>query len=340
MTFLSNENLEQIITIFGEYMRDKYNVNIVSFDDNLSNIVLKNMRLIAANAGGGESNKELNIAVLGNLRKYYVGKLQQQASLKQAVRDTEVYGNRNIVFKETVPIDTTIDKKQIDLSKKMEALEARRASDISKPRPPEIDAGIKERAESMEDFLIKVKELEKERDRTYIEVEDVSLREIRGSRTGGSTSSEIDILSSGDNIKSIEFLSGAPSTAAKKAAMSSRQVVNSSQPLPIHTPIINVNKNLKVAKNTLSTLESGNYFIKCLSVKYSNDDFDHIISLKFSGESLVIFKFVDYSLVGDKATVMYEPIVPNDRVVIDSTYEIADTNWLGFSLVVVKPPGF
>jgi len=280
MIFLSNENLVQINSIFGEYMHDKYNIDTSTYDD-LSEVTPKFMKIVAGNAQGVESIKDLNILVLGQLRRYY---------LSRTMRDKEIHGNRKVVFKESMPIDAGSDKKNIDLFKKAETLEARRNAEFAVPRPPEPDSGVKEVAENMDDFLARVKELEKER-----ETEAVSNKEV----------------------KNIEYLSAG--AAARK-------------PLPI----VNVNKNLRVAKDNLVSLNEGYYYIKCLSVKYNTEDFDHIIAIKIS-ETPVVFKMTDYSLVGDKSTVMYEPILSNDKVNIDPSF-VCPPGWISFTIVVLKAP--
>ena len=316
MIFLSNENLEQIVTIFGEYMRDKYSIDVTSNPvDNVPDLALKVMRMTAANAKGVESVKDLNVQVLGQLRRYYMNKLnsspappppmparQRSAQPEVLIRDDAVFGNRKVVFSDEIPVDASINKKSVDLNKKMEALEARRNAEFSAPRPPEPEQGTIEKAESTEDFLAKVRQLELERETAPAPQAQVS----------------------------------SPMPASAFMGNASAPMQMPAMPMSAPLPAINVNRNLRVARNSLAQLNEGLYYIKCLSVKYKTDEFDHILSLRLSmgPEAPVVFKFVDYSLVGDKATVMYEPIFPNEKIQVDSGVTF-DPEWLGFTLVAL-----
>ncbi len=176
MIFLSNENLEQIVTIFGEYMRDKYSINVASAQENIPELTLKTMRMVAANARGVESVKDMNVQVFSQLRRYYMNKMNgppQQPMPTRAIpnnqtaltRDDSVFTGRKVVFKDDIPVDTSINKKSTDLNKKMEALEARRNAEFASQRPPSPEPGVVEKADSTDDFLAKVKQLELEREK-------------------------------------------------------------------------------------------------------------------------------------------------------------------------------
>ncbi len=146
--FLNNANLQNIIGIFREYMQDKFNIT-VPFDDALSSLALKQMRIIAANANPTDSLKELNLQVLGYLRKFYLDKLQYQTD------------KRKVHFNETVAASTRIGP--VDIVKKMEVLQSNRDSEFARPVPPDLDPGVKDIAENSEDFMMKLKDFERER---------------------------------------------------------------------------------------------------------------------------------------------------------------------------------
>ena len=159
--FVTNTNLEDIVSIFRQYMNDKFNVKIPEEDQSLSSIAQQQLHIVAANYNGKDTLHELNLQVLGGLRRFYVDKLQRS---KQSIRDSEIFTNRRVVFNNNMPTDTSMMRiNSNDMVKRMELLNSQRLSDFSKPIPPDLEPSIKETAETSDNFLAKVREFEKER---------------------------------------------------------------------------------------------------------------------------------------------------------------------------------
>ena len=162
MNFLKPANVTNIINVFRDYMRDKYNVEIEN-DENIRRITQTQMNMVAATAKGIESLQDLNIQVLGHLRKTFLEKLSKP---KVHIRDAEVFGNRRIVYNNSMPIDTTVRTgPNADVGKRLETINQQRQSEFQPTpvRPPQIDSQPVEEPENIEDFLAKVKNFERER---------------------------------------------------------------------------------------------------------------------------------------------------------------------------------
>jgi len=158
MNFLKPINTNNIINVFREYMKDKYSVDIEA-DDTLRNYTRMQMQIVQSNAKGNESIQDLNIQVLGHLRKIYLEKLTKP---KPSIRDAEVFGNRRIMYNESLPMSSGPNT---DVSKRHEVVNQQRQNEFQmKPqRPSQIESLPIEEPENIEDFLAKVKSFEKER---------------------------------------------------------------------------------------------------------------------------------------------------------------------------------
>ncbi len=169
MNFLTSKNLDNIVRVFQEYMKDKYTVDLEK-DDNLRAITWRQMQLASANIKGTEKLQDMNIQILGILRKTYLEKLTKpikHVSSNQNLRDVEVFGNRKIIYNDSLPVEARIHQ---DVSKRMETIQQQRQAEFQvKPqRPPQIDASPKDDPENIDDFIAKVKNFERERSQSIL----------------------------------------------------------------------------------------------------------------------------------------------------------------------------
>lgn len=167
--FLTHANLNSLISIFKNYMWDKYKFTIPDDDQSLASLTQKQIHIVSGNASGRESLQELNIQVLGYLRQFYTQKMEHQkiASTMKPSNNLDVIHNRRVVFSENLPADTSQMKyNALDFQQRVNMLSTQRNSEFTKPVPPvphELDSQIKETPEPAVDFMQKIKEFEKER---------------------------------------------------------------------------------------------------------------------------------------------------------------------------------
>ena len=183
--FYSTENLKLLVSICKDYMNDKYGLNLDKYEEeaNLKKVLFDIMTIVNdENAGQNIRVQELNIDVLNRAKKYFIRKYnlgqnqnqnQNKPNMQNLVRDTDVYGNRQVNTSTTLipDIDPYKRKNMINDTKAMsiENIENSRDDDlgIKKVIPDVTQLGpqVNEIAESTEDFLLKLKLLESERNK-------------------------------------------------------------------------------------------------------------------------------------------------------------------------------
>jgi hypothetical protein len=170
--FVTNSNLDNLVSIFREYMFDKFKYKIPEDDPSVASIAQKHIHIIAGNSTGRESLQDLNLQVLGVLRKFYLEKMQRSSKPPAHIRDNEVYAGRRVVFNEQLPVDTSIMRiAGTDMNKRMELFSAQRTAEFTTHTaslPPEIEPSLKDKPESSDDFFARVKDFERERTRLEV----------------------------------------------------------------------------------------------------------------------------------------------------------------------------
>ena len=307
-TFLSKQNADTIIGIFREYMKDKFKVTLDPADSILNNLTIDAMQNITLH--GHESLQDLNLRVLGMLRKYYVERLASPnlvaapngASYGTSVpaqtriptmdplnRESQLFGARKVMFQdapEPARPQHAPRAARSDAPKSLENVMAERDAIFARPPPPppEIEPSKKELAESTEDFLAKVKLFERERSA---------------------------IIHPPPTETPPVF------TEMMQASQSQMQMPqsSSSHPLPPQGNPIDIKVFKTPRRSFMTSYETGIYRLNILSLPLGViDRIPHIITFMVNDEAFPM-KFVDYTEARDGTkTVMYEPILENSMI--------------------------
>ena len=280
--FVTNKNLDEIVSIFREYMNDKFNVKIPEEDQAVSSLAQQQIHRIAGNATGRETLQDLNLQVLGYLRKFYLSKMNRS---NQAIRDSEVFANRKVIFNNNMPADTSMRMNGNDLAKRMDMLSAQRLAEFPKPsQPSDLEPSIKEAAETSDDFLARVREFERERSK----------------------------IAESQNLKNIEIAPVAPSKL-RGASSLTHTFVNEGQGQQHQHEPQESNRQLYLINNSLDNVMPGQYNVKYITVKYNKPDFDLLVTISHGNDTL-IFKKIDHVVhsQSEVTNVLYEPIVKSD----------------------------
>jgi len=275
MNFLNPQNLSNIVNVFKDYMKDKYNVDLES-DGNLRTITWRQMQIVSANSKGSLKLQDLNIQVLGVLRKSYLERLTRP----QKLRDVEVFGNRRVTYNESLPMEARV---HTDVSKRMEAVQQQRQAEfqVTPQRPPQIDPSPKEDPENIDDFIAKVKNFERERSQSIL-------------MPPAPTNTPPPMTTAKTSIIQEEFLPHPPSTTFI------------SPPAP---------KEVVVFRSPSATQDivPGEYSLQAFSLKMALSDFQMIASLKVN-EQTIPLKLLQHIVLTDQTGVVvhaiYEPFVP------------------------------
>lgn len=195
--FYSKDNLKLLLTIFKDYMSEKYDINVDAVDDEAS---LRKMLFDIMSGVNEECVKHkqqlpiqtMNVRVLNISKDYYLKKYPdlkdksgKKPNIQNLTRDKSVFGNRqvnsSVLIPEMDPYNrrgaAEIPAKEVILERLV--LERDRDVGLESKKPSKelqdkvMQSGIIEKAESADDFIKKLKNLESERN---IILEDIETK--------------------------------------------------------------------------------------------------------------------------------------------------------------------
>lgn len=183
-TFYTTNNMKLLINIFKDYMSEKFNININTYesDDNVRKILLTIMTEVQNDKRNVNlQSQELNIQVLAKVKDFYCNKLkinQKKPNVENLSRDQSIYGNRPLNQNIIVPEANPYQKKTSELNEKernpIDRIITDRNTDIyPKQQVPDfnqIAPVTKELAQNQEDFMKRLQDLQEERNQVQFDV--------------------------------------------------------------------------------------------------------------------------------------------------------------------------
>lgn len=168
LDFYSKENMKLIMEIFDNYMKDKHNIVIETFETskNHKKFVYECMNKVYQQ---DKPAQELNVLVLTILREHYLRLSKSMQGQKPNVatlqRDTRVFGDRQVNYNEIIPEfsrpEDTVNTK--NLERLILEREQQKPNEIKTPDISKLGKQIIETPEDTNNFMMRLNNLEKER---------------------------------------------------------------------------------------------------------------------------------------------------------------------------------
>lgn len=157
--FFTKANIETIVQIFQEYMKDNYQITFTSNDEIMK--LRANVFNTMQQTPTTDDIHDRNIFVLGKVKSQYVNK-------ENMLRDQELYKNRKVFTDEKMrPVHTsTLKQDSATTQHEFERLQTERQERRAVPDVSKMDQPIKEDIEDAEEFINKLNMLEAERKKT------------------------------------------------------------------------------------------------------------------------------------------------------------------------------
>lgn len=175
-SFMSKDNIQVIVGIFSNYMKETHSVSLDMA--NLKKTIFSLMNTIMeATPLGLKSIHQMNLEVLTMAKAHYLKNSKtEKPNIMNLARETEVYGKRQVSINEMIPQRDPYERKAAsDLDK----IIAERDGPFRKVIPDITQLGrqITETAEGTDDFMLKLKKLEEERNEQQRMAVDKEFRE-------------------------------------------------------------------------------------------------------------------------------------------------------------------
>lgn len=167
--FFTKENMQMILNIFQDYMKEKHNVVFTTSEEigRLKKQIFKSMTQIfdeAKDNGTQTSINQLNIGVLANIRNILLNETSaNKPNIKLLDRDQIVYGQRELKINEQIPQHNPYSKKSDGALPSLEDIMNSRTEKKTVPDISRLGQVVNEKAEKVDDFMSKLKSLENER---------------------------------------------------------------------------------------------------------------------------------------------------------------------------------
>ena len=176
-SFMSKDNIQVIIGIFSNYMRETHSVTLES--PNLKKTIFSLMNTIMESTPPGlKSIHQMNLEVLTMAKAHYLkNNKAEKPNIMNLTRETDVYGKRQVSINEIIPQRDPYERKAAnDLDK----LIAERDGPFRKVIPDITQLGrqITETAEATDDFMLKLKKLEEDRNEQQRMAVDKEIRDM------------------------------------------------------------------------------------------------------------------------------------------------------------------
>lgn len=310
--FYTKDNIQMIMNIFVDYMYDKHNYLIRDKDsiNELKQNIFTVMTSVAENANGNESLQRLNSAVLANIKDLYVKKMetvtQRKPNIKSLDRERDVFGNRQVPLNNLIPErDPYTRKANTDMDKVI----ADREDLFPKKTPPNanVSQSLKETADNNDDFMMKYKALEKQRE-SFLPSQYKADDGVMSSRI--KDDSDAISKSTANNLMDIKQLY---KTTSGKTQTGQQQVVHMTEPNQHNhdvNDIMTSRQNLIIPRTCNQILIQKYISVNSFDRNWTNNVARYSYSVNFKGDDInTIYKNINSIEIGK--VVIPEEIVQN-----------------------------
>jgi hypothetical protein len=250
-TFYTKDNIELIVNIFTDYMYEKHDVSINKVEDvaKLKQDVFNVMTKVRKESSGNEPINRLNTAVLSIVKDVYLERLktpaQKKPNMKSLERERDVFGNREVNVNELIPKRDPYMRRNIPnldklITERDDAVGTQKTPLVTKIAPQTLET-----AETADDFMLKLKDLERMRDQ--------QLPATSTTASAGTDGVFLDRIK--DDSATASFLHNIENHDPKSLFESTLKDMNP-KPLQSYDEVMNTRESLIIPQNTNQILMS------------------------------------------------------------------------------------